>query len=279
MSAKSRMICLTAFALIVVLFLLSYREIIFYLFTLGINQKLSINDEANYKICEFTKEYIMSNPGAFKPILIKKLCGKDQEASYTACCFLGMMYINDNPEFIRIVNESPFLHTRKNAAELIIADKTSCVFLIRTFREVHKDPDVRSICMRKLIDSEDPDVIKANCELLNDPDPEIRKIATAFFGLDYQLKCYQKIKTLINDKDPRIRMRVIFALRKQVGQYYPEYSQALSDSDLQIVTEALAAIKVCGDKQAIPALDKLVKTTKDPYLKKEAKRVLEGLRK
>jgi hypothetical protein len=74
-------------------------------------------------------------------------------------------------------------------------------------------------------------------------------------------------------------MRVIFALRKQVGQYYPEYSQALSDSDLQIVTEALAAIKVCGDKQAIPALDKLVKTTKDPYLKKEAKRVLEGLRK
>jgi hypothetical protein len=127
--------------------------------------------------------------------------------------------------------------------------------------------------------SNNADMINANVKLLKAKDPSVVKKAISVLGSDLDIKYLSEISKMIDNPDDEIKCEAVIAIRKMGGEIEPKYLQLIYRRHRSLTKRALTEMGSKGDKKAIPYLENFIKIVKEPDLKKEAKRVLEGLRK
>jgi HEAT repeat protein len=269
-----------SFAFIVFSFLWLLRaEIVCYLLFHRPYSNIIKNTDITDKIDSTLKTFIENNSEDFNPVLLKHLGSKDEEKADFAAVMLETNNTTPSSYYIKIYNETPFLNIKRKVIYLLPKDQKSLDFISEKLIDKKTDPETRIHCGNQLYNSNDSRIIKAAMELLDHPDPNIRTRAINCFGENRNGLYLLKIRKMIFDKDHGVRILAIFISSLHSRTLYPEYIQSLSDSNSDIACNSLCAIEDCGDKKAIPHLEKLIKTTKDNFVKQIAKEVIWNIKK
>lgn len=116
-----------------------------------------------------------------------------------------------------------------------------------------------------------PDLVN----LLTDKDSWVRREAANAIGEIGYADAVPQLQTLLNDEDLRVRIYTALALARLGKDYGKQIAyDALKNDDALIRIDGIRIITQLGDREAIPALQKLL-NDKSPHVKDAAKTTLE----
>jgi HEAT repeat protein len=279
MSAKAKMIFISALLMVIGFLYIAHREVNYYIFSRAIEHKITTNDVYDQQIADRCMSLIEINPQRYDTLLLRDLGSSNQDRSDYAAYIIRYCKIDVSKASFKLVKDSKYLHVRRNAISLVEPDKTNCDYITRLFLDPSEDQQIRYICGNLMARSNNADMINANVKLLKAKDPSVVKKAISVLGSDLDIKYLSEISKMIDNPDDEIKCEAVIAIRKMGGEIEPKYLQLIYRRHRSLTKRALTEMGSKGDKKAIPYLENFIKIVKEPDLKKEAKRVLEGLRK
>lgn len=150
------------------------------------------------------------------------------------------------------------------------------------------NPDIRRQTINTLGDLQDERAIKPLVEILkNDKDSLVRSYAAGFLSkFEGQPDVIEPLIAALTDKDSYVRMNAVMSLTElRAYQALEEIMQALKDEAVSVRWWACQYLEKFGDKQALPALEHLEKTStpgqifrKKSTLKEAAHSAIEAIR-
>lgn len=150
------------------------------------------------------------------------------------------------------------------------------------------DPDIRMQTVHTLGDLQDKRAIKPLVEILkNDKDDLVRSYAAGFLSkFQGQPDVIEPLIAALTDKDEYVRMNAVMSLTElRAYRALEEIMQSLKDEAVSVRWWACQYLENFGDKQALPALEVLEKTSiddrifrKKSTLKEAAHSTIEAIR-
>jgi HEAT repeat protein len=278
---KPRAIIIVSFLLLVFAIVwIFHREIIFSVYVNAYRNQGNKPNQYNAFIVSGLGKFIVIHSKHFQPLLLKNLGSSIEEKSTYAFYLLAEGNDISVDNYIKLFDQSPYYHTREKIIELLPYSDKSVTFLMERVRQPGLEPTLRILCVIKLGDYPDPRCPAFFEEMLKDPQPGVRAMSISLLarkGIHYYR---DEILEMTRDKDPGVRQAAIDSLNLFGNiKIRPELFEALDDNDAYRILSAISSKNTKADKRAVSSLEKLIKTSKEENIRKEAQELLDSIKK